>query len=551
MKEFRALRYLDGARFFYEKMGVNYPMMRKILQVKMTLDERRRPTIMMKEENKEEEKNLFRKSLWMYGMMGLVVMIFLFPNYSLFFKMNMIYGMLVFMVMTIMISDFSSVLLDTKEKGILLTRPIDVRTINAAKVTHILMYLLTITMIIATPTLIVGSMKYGLIFPGILLIQLLVIPGLILLFTSLLYFLILSFFSGEKLKDIINYFQIFLTIFMIIVYQLIGNVFQVLDYNITFTPKWWSYFIPSTWFAAPFSLILEGQNEAYYLVSTMMGIIVPLLIAILYFKKVAPFFEEKLQKLNENSSKINRALERRERLQERIARVLCWDPMERVFFRFAKNILAHERNLKLKLYPNLALAAIMPLIFLVRSFSHVNSLEEMLEAVSGGKYYLIIYLSIALLVTNLPMLSTGEGYRAAWIYKVLPVEDFSVIYKGALKAFIVKLILPLYIFMATIFLLLYGFEIMGDILLMFFNLVFAILLIFYCFVKSLPFSQSFEEVKYNNVAAVFLAGGFCAVSAYIHHLVSTSNIGLAIYFLLLLLAIIFLWKRSMKIKKVL
>ena len=547
MKEFKTLKYLDKIQFIYEKFGVDYGIMRRILQVKLTLDERRRPSILMKDINKnKEEDNLFRKSLWMYALMGVIIMLFIFPEFSLFYKMNIIYAMLVFMVMMIMISDFSSVLLDIQEKNILLPRPIDVKTINASKVTHILIHLLTITMVIAAPSLIAGSIKYGLLFGGIFLIQLLVIPGLILLFTTLLYFLILSFFDGEKLKDIINYFQIFLAIFMVIVYQFIGNIFNISDYDILFTPTWWSYFLPSTWFAAPFSMFLEGYNEIYYLFSTLMGIIAPLLIGIMYFKRVAPFFERRLQKLNVTYSKKNKAMEKREKLHRKIAGIFCWNPIEKSIFRFTQNLLSNERNLKLKLYPNLAFAAFMPILFLIRSFSHLKTFEEIFREISEGKYYLITYLTIGLLATSIPMLSTSESYRAAWIYKTLPIADPAVIYKGSLKAFIVKLMLPIYILINTGFLFVYGLTIVSDIILMFFIMIFAVILIFHLLIKRLPFSQDFEYVKHNSILTTFIAGGFCGISAYAHYFLISRDISLIPYIILVLLGIIFLWKRSMK-----
>ncbi|AOY77965.1 hypothetical protein [Clostridium formicaceticum] len=545
MEEFKFLRFLDQLRFFYEKLGIDYAMMRKILQVKLTIDKRRKPTIMVKDTAKENE-NMFRKSLFMYGLMGLIIMMFIFPDFSLFVKMNTIYAMLVFMVMMIMISDYSSLLLDIKEKNILLSKPIDSNTINAAKITHILTHLLTITMVIAAPTLVAGSIKYGLVFGGIFLFQLCIIPGLIILFTSLLYFLILSFFDGERLKDIINYFQIILAVFMIVIYQLIGNIFQVFQYNIVFIPRWWSYFIPSTWFAAPFSLFLEEQYQVYYIHFTFIGIIMPVVILILYFRRVAPYFEKKLQKLNVNGSRRNESIEKKKELHQKITSLFCWHPIERTFFRFTQNMISNERSLKLKLYPNLAFAAILPLLFVVRSFAHLTSFREIADALSGGRHYLAIYFTITLLATSIPMLSTSEGYRAAWIYKTLPIENPSVIYKGALKGFVVKLMLPIYLLISFIFLFFYGFDILIDLILIFLNMILSIVLIFCLFDKKLPFSQDFEHVKHNSIMTMFIAGGFSGIAAYIHNLMISRGISLMPYIILVLIAIAFLWKRKLK-----
>ena len=69
--------------------------------------------------------------------------------------------MILFLLLTTMISDFSSVLLDVQDRAILLTRPVSVKTLNAAKLLYILYYLAGITLALAGVSLIVGLFKYG------------------------------------------------------------------------------------------------------------------------------------------------------------------------------------------------------------------------------------------------------------------------------------------------------------------------------------------------------------------------------------------------------
>ncbi len=45
MDDFKTLRLLDKLRFLFIKMGIDYEMMRKILHIKLTMDERRVPTL--------------------------------------------------------------------------------------------------------------------------------------------------------------------------------------------------------------------------------------------------------------------------------------------------------------------------------------------------------------------------------------------------------------------------------------------------------------------------------------------------------------------------
>lgn len=546
MKNFISLRLIDKFSFIYSMMGINYDVMRKILQVKLTMDGRRIPTIMTND-SKEEKENSFKKSLLMYGLIGLGAMAVIIPDFPLFFKMNIIYAIILFMVMTTMISDFSSVLLDIREKNILLSKPIDARTMNAAKATHILIYLFSITIAIAGPTLIAGSFKYGILFGIVFFLQLILVSGFVICITSLLYFVILFIFDGEKLKDIINYFQIMLSIIMAFAYQFVGRIFEVLDLNIVFTPKWWSYLIPSVWFSAPYSILIDKSYDAHYIYFTIIGTLIPILGTIAYFKVVAPYFEKSLLKLNNNSSRQNEVAEAKGRRHKKIASIFCFKPIENIFFRFTQNMVSNERNLKLRLYPSLVIAAIVPLSFIIVNFDRGRSFAESLAEISSGKGHFSIYITIGLLAISIFNISTSEKYRGAWIYKALPIKNPGLIYKGALKGFFIKFILPIYLFVSIIFLIPYKLSILLDIGIMFLTLILLIIGLFYWGEKRLPFSENYQHNKGDSVGLTITSMIFIAITAALHWNLREVPIALAIYIALLLISLLIMWIKSFKI----
>ena len=145
------------------------------------------------------------------------------------------------------------------------------KALNVAKLIHILTYLASITIALSGASLVFGVIKYGVLFSIVFLGELVLICGFVILVTSILYYAILTIFSGEKLKDIINYFQIVLTIVMMLMYQLIGRLFNFTDLNVSMNPHWWNIFLPSTWFAAPFSIIIDGDFNAYYVLLSAIG----------------------------------------------------------------------------------------------------------------------------------------------------------------------------------------------------------------------------------------------------------------------------------------
>ena len=147
MKDFRILILLDKFKAVFERFGVDYSIMRRILQVKLAMDERRVPTVMKDNSSKKksDQSNSIAKSLLFYGVLGIMLVPFVFSKGNYLFQMSFLFGILMFMMMTILISDFSSVLLDLKDKDIILSRPVNGKTLSMAKTLHITIYMFYIT----------------------------------------------------------------------------------------------------------------------------------------------------------------------------------------------------------------------------------------------------------------------------------------------------------------------------------------------------------------------------------------------------------------------
>ncbi|WHT48787.1 hypothetical protein QNH10_03305 [Sporosarcina thermotolerans] len=75
MNEFRALALLSKFKWIFVKIGIDYRAMETILRMKLTMDGRRTPTIFNGQ--KKKEGNQFLKSLWIYGLYGLMIIPFM------------------------------------------------------------------------------------------------------------------------------------------------------------------------------------------------------------------------------------------------------------------------------------------------------------------------------------------------------------------------------------------------------------------------------------------------------------------------------------------
>ena len=423
MKEFTILKILDRFRPLFEKMKMDYDILRRILQMKLIMDARRTPIIIGNQKKKDNDRNQFLTSMWLYALLGLFLLPTVLINQNIVYQMSMFFGVLIFLVMTSLISDFSSVLLDTKDKEIILSKPVDGRTLGMAKIIHISIYLLFITLCLAGPSLVAGLIKYGILFFVAFLIELLLVNLLIIVITALLYMMILRFFDGEKLKNIINYVQIGLTITMAIGYQFLIRVFDYVHFEAVFNPKWWHYLIIPVWYGAPYDLVMNGNSYSTIIVFTTLAVIVPIIAISLYIKWI-PIFERNLLKLSAVSNSNRR---KKSPLSSLISRWLCKSGEERIFYHFTKKMIKNEREFKLKVYPSLGLSIVFPFIFLITSFKEFVS-----EGSRSSELFLLLYFSGLVIPNVIYMLKYSSNYKASWIYKCAPITNMGAVLKGSI-----------------------------------------------------------------------------------------------------------------------
>ena len=539
MQDFKTLQLLDKFRFLFNKMGIDYNVMRQILYVKLLMDERKVPTFFNQSATKkdEEKKYGYIKSLWIHVLIGLILIPFMAFGENYLFQMSITYAILIFMIMSTLISEFSSVLSDVRDSSILATKPISVKTVNAAKFMHVLIYLSYLTIAITAIPLAVALVNQGILFFVITVLEIILINIFVVVLTAMLYIVILRFFDGEKLKDLINYVQIGLSLALMIGYQFLVRSFELVNLNMMVDYHWWSVFLIPMWFAAPYELVLNGNQSILSIVFSIFAIVIPI-VSIWLYVKLIPTFERNLQKLLSTSKSKK---EKKNRLKEYLLRLICVTSEERAFYRFASLMMQQEREFKLKVYPSLGFAFVIPFIFM---FNTVTS-ETVDYAVSLG--YLTIYFSMLIIPTSVFMLGHSSKYKAAWIYQVFPIKDYRDLEKGSLKAFLIKLYLPVYVVLSIVFCLIYGLRIVPDLLAV---LVASWLYTIFCYIgygSKIPFTKPFNEMGQDQGWKSFVLMVPIAVMAGIHYLlVANSAYGAIIYFVVLAIINFIVWKTAFR-----
>lgn len=536
MNEPRFLKFLDTFKGLFKAFKIDYPIMKKILKTKLILDSRRTSTVNMlkKGEGNRKDKNNFLRSLPIYIFMGLILIPFLFLSDDYLMGMSMLFTIFIFLMMTSLISDFSSVLLDIRDNNIILTKPVDSRTLNMAKIIHIFFYVSMITISIIGPSLVVSLFKKGIYFFILYLFSAMFIDLFIIMITALIYLFILKFFNAEKLKDIITYVQIILSAIIAISGQLVGRMFDFNEiFEIRFSPTWWSYLFPPVWFSSFFEFLLNGNRESFIIIYAVLGILMPILSIILYIGFI-PSFERNLRKLSEAD---NQSKDKNKKTRF-VSNLVCKTNEEKNFFKFTTNMIKSERNFKLRVYPSLVYGIMFPIIFLFAGG---------ISDVKGTKAYFTIYLISMVVQPIIQVLIYSENHKGAFIYNVFPI-NYNEVYKGSLKAIFFNLISPLFILMSIIYLYIFKINVLPHLIVVYLNLFLSVYCIFKFKEKELPFSKAYGITNKGNFLE-FLKSTFILLGlAGLHFLFTRINYGVYIYLLLVLIANKLLWSKGFNLE---
>ncbi len=133
-------------------------------------------------------------------------------------------------------------------------------------------------------------------------------------------------------------------------------------------------------------------------------------------------------------------------MSSKISKIICKTNKEKAFFDFLYNILNKDRDFKTKVYPTLAMGAVMPFVILMSMYDK-SGIGNYIESLRGSSYYLMGYMCVLMSQSIITTVKFSNQYEVAWIYDVLPLKDKSDIYTAMFKAGIYKLIVPIFVFM--------------------------------------------------------------------------------------------------------
>ena len=536
MEDFFSLKILDLFRPLFEAFGVEYEKMRLIVNMKLTLDKRKN--------NSSENKNSLMQSVILYLIIGLVASRIIVMPLDIMTKMTVLFALIFVMLLTCFITDFSSVILDTYDRHIIGITDVKDITLNMAKIVHIVIYISIMSFSISAFSILMILMAYNIGFCLLFILCMILMDFLLIMMTSVIYYLLIKIFKGEKLKDVLNLFQIFMILVFSIMYYLITSSLSDIQINYTFSIKAYDLFIPFMWFASLFCVAFYGKIETLYIIMSILGIIVPILSIFIYIK-LTPAFERNLEKLeqvsyNEKDSKTKKSF------VSKLGDKICKNNEEKSFFEFIYTNLSRDREFKTRVYPTLASGIIMPLVLLIVTYDRSMSIMEYLKSLSTTNNFLNIYLAVILLQNCILLLKYSKEYEASFIYDVLPISKKKNIYSAEFKVIIIKLFVPVFIIIGIPYLILFKAKFIVHLLIAFVSTIFISMGTFRVNDKSLPFSEDYAvTANTSNFLNIIKSIGFVGAAVLLHYLIilKAPYIFSVAYLILLILIMKIIWNK--------
>ena len=478
--------FVLGALDLFQKafltFGINYEQLRSVVEVKLTMDNRRH-IIGYRRRQSAEPKNTFFTTFLIYLLFGCFpgLMIMYFPSFTL--SLIFFFSYLMMMITMTLVTDFSAVLLDTSDNTVLLPRPVDGRTLFVARIIHISAYLAQLTFgLSVAPVMAVGVFhKLPVLIAFLACIVLSVILAVAI--TNTLYLLILRFASEEKIKNIINYMQIGMTILVVGGYQLGPRMITRME-NQSFDIDRWSLLIPPAWMTGMIEAFEFNNWDDLHAGLTVLAIGMPLTGIYLVNKYLSPTFARKLGSMETAGTQLapRRISSGRAPLVRRLSNWFTTSNVEQSTFELVYSLIGRDRKIKLKLYPAFGYLLVFAGLFLVKG-QHAFG--------AGDHFHLVmIYMIILVLQIVIYEIAYSDEYKAGWIFFAAPVANPGEILTGTLKAIFLRLFVPGYLFSTVVVLCIWGIsaDIVTDLVAGFLNVCIMLILLLIIKDHHIPFS---------------------------------------------------------------
>ncbi len=486
---------VDAILWLYDRIaplirlaGADYTQFRAILQTKLVLDNRRQSATVRS--RRREPRHMFLFTMMFYAFMGMFPGVALITISSPLTGLTLLYSIVMLLMGMSLVADFTGVLIDNTDLSVLGPRPVSGRTNLAARLAHICTYLGSLGLALAAVSFVTGTFSYGLWFPLVHLAMLFCAVVLVVFIVNLFYLSALHFVDVERFKDLIVYFQIAMFVLMIAGYQVMPRLMDVRHLQqLDLGGRWWTYLYPPCWFGGTAEWLLSQRSPAL-LPLVVQSVVIPVGGLVVVVRYLAPRFGRSLSAMGGEVSEAGPTA--RMPLRSLLGGLVARNPEQRAGFDLVWTMAARDRQFKARVYIQIAMIFIWPLIMLLASR---HGPAHMLTNLEPKQYLVVLYLSAFAFPAALFAMQYSNQFEAAWIYYALPLRSPGQLMVGVFKAMACRFGIVTFGVFAVVLGVLVGPSVLPCVALaLFLNGTVAIVTSF-LIVRRLPFSENVSTLQ--------------------------------------------------------
>jgi len=513
------LRFILLFRGIWKSLGINYEQFKVILETKMIL-ENRKPISFRKRNSGKSSSSSSIIQFVLYLIFGLIFMSIVMMIPDRYLAVSIMLLSFISMLSITLVSDFSPILLDTRDQYIIMPRPVNDKTLAISRITFIAIKLFNQVIALSLPVLIYVVFNWDIGSVFILCLQLILSTLIALIFVNGFYLISIKYLPIQKFKDVITYIQIGLSLVLFLSYYIGPNLIQsIVESHLTMEQLRFLWIFPSTWIAS-FQALILGNNSLPIIVLSALGILAPLGGIYACSKLFSRGFNAKIaalanaDNLPNETSPTPRDNTIKLPLYKRLSAKVCASPVEEAGFGIVWLISSKTREFKQQLYPSLAYLPIYFVFLFLRTGDDLPMAGKILKLRDSGLYIVMFYLSLLTILTVFHLITQSNKYKAAWIYHVTPIQKPGQLMTGVLKACLIKYVLPFNILFLCICIPLFGISSLNDLLLSSAIGGIESILVMLFLVKNYPFSKANQTNSKTITNLVIL--GLLGLLGYLH-----------------------------------
>lgn len=470
-------------RWLIQKMGADYSQFVSIMRLKLTVDSRRinNSPVMGNGRAKTMTGQLFMQAfmgIFFAMMVGLVKSSFAF----FYLAHSFIMALMALMI----IAEFTTILFDTSENGIIQPLPVKGNTISLARNAHVFIYLVAIAFSLSFVTIIVAFSKFGLLSGLIFLVTIFLNVLFTLFLSNILYLGIMRMASGERIKNLLMYFQIFIAILFMAGYQ-VGM--RLIDRSaiaeMVLPVHWYTYLFPPAFFSGIIEAFDTMNFDQSHLLFIAEALILPPVAIYFTGKFLTPVFNRKLIDLEQGDrvSKVKTTHSSKSLWFRLMSILFAYRTEEKAAFKLIWRMTGRERQFKQTFFPSIGIIIIMVATQFFNKHADLNKMTQ------GDSYLLLLYICTFVAVGLVGSLRIGNNQQAVWIFKTLPQNSPANFFKGSIKAAFTRFFIPVYLVISSVIYALWGIKVLPDVIIVLLS-IYLITSIYYYFQDNIfPFTQ--------------------------------------------------------------